>query len=578
MNLEENRWQPQPGELAARIRLRQVQGWLFKEITVESGQRLLLSADGESLPPFGPGRHAVSDIGDNISHWLGLRSAERVTGVIFDCTPFALTFDFDDFYTIDPYQVGIHFTLFCEIDAPARVRDTLMQAHDRLFTADVRQSINDVIKNAVQEWIESRSVAELTTTFGNRDDFAIHLADQSRPTLRELGLRFVRLHALNYRVIQRDHLHAIKAEYVIRQTTLAAELEGEANLFDLLSAQEQLTLRRETEQARQFEQRVGVRERMRQAVLSDEFGRIQAEHDKAAFLRDLDTENRLAEDERARLRQALAWQRADQQRQRNTEQADAEMARAHVLAQIEIENRYDRIDQELRRKQISEPAQLAHERRMARQRLEAEHDEMTLRLSFELAQAHQRNAFDRKQNALSRKEQIDTARIQNTIALEQAQTQAEIDALKLSLEHEEDLHGIEMLTQIKQVQRDDERQQRGVVLDAEERQLAIEMKRREHALALKFAWLERLKGLSPQEMILSANDADRAQLIHNLRQTQVMKGMSPEQIEARMRGNSAEVTEAIDELLRRLDDKVCRQCSWHNDDDANFCAHCGKSL
>lgn len=55
MNLEENRWQPQPGELAARIRLRQVQGWLFKEITVESGQRLLLSADGESLPLLGRG-------------------------------------------------------------------------------------------------------------------------------------------------------------------------------------------------------------------------------------------------------------------------------------------------------------------------------------------------------------------------------------------------------------------------------------------------------------------------------------------------------------------------------------------
>lgn len=585
MKLVENRWQQLDGELAARLAVKDVRGWLCKKLIVEAGQRVLLSADGHPYPIQGPGSYTLRDVGDKLAQMIGARAVQRMNAILFSDGAFSLTFTPDEFFTQDPYRVGLEIIVTLQISDPETVNTTLLRGQETVTEKDARNYLLPDVTNAAQEWIGSHTLDELIVTFETKDDFEVHLTDRLRRACRNVGLAFEQLRTLNYRLIHRDRLNEINESYLVKQTALAAELTGETKLFDLLTEKELLAIREETREVEMFERRVVVRDRMRRAVQSDRFAELSDERETEQFLRSIDAERLLADDEWERIQRAIQWRKDDALRQRDqlldrqlwrqeTGKDDRVRDRVYLLARLEIERQFALKSAELTQRKAYEPAQREHEIHLARLDLEAQHAEIAARQAFEITQTEQRNAFEVRQEQQRRnleRQQVELDAIQRRDAelkdavvrrkndLADAHADAEKAHLRIEIERAEAEMGMLNLERMKAIRRRDDEERQLRTLEAEERRLEMQLRRDQQIFERELIrlqteqrheldWMDKLRGMTPHELVVAARETDRARLIHDMQETTAMQGMTEEQILAKMSGNSPEAARALAEI------------------------------
>lgn len=592
--IHENRWYPRQGELAAEIEIKTIRGWLWKDLIVEEGQLLLLSADGRNLGEREAESILVGDFGDRIARAIGLRNAQRCRALLFSKHSFTLTFDYDNFFTRDPYQVGLSTQLVLKIENFGRFRDAFLRGRAIVTENDVSLALQDQIANFAQNWLNTRTIQQLAQTAQHRIEWETELDSFISQTLTRYGLTLLHLQTLNYRLIHQDRLNQTRQEYLIKRTAQDTKLQGERELFDLVTQEQLLQIQQETREVEQFERRAAVRDKMRRAVNSDTFAELTTQQEKEQFLRKLDQEKLLHNDEWQRFQRTLNWRNDDElhQRtialeertyQRRVTLEDRDRERIYLLNRLDIEKKFDLQLLQLQQRQQLEPQQLAHQQAMALLQLENEQTLVAAQQTFNLQQRQEREAAEQERLHKATELRLEQQRLEDIArrereredealklqtALGRAKTQAEIDEIERQQDQLDAEMGLMLLEKMKAVRRQDEmerdlhqwemeQRREEARLKREEAEFKREMTRRTFELEqfktakqFELDWADKLRGMAPAELILMAGDQQRAELIVQLQRTETMAGMTEQKILAMMAENSPQAAQALIEMAK----------------------------
>ncbi len=308
-------------------------------------------------------------------------------------------------------------------------------------------------------------------------------------------------------------------------------------------------------QARIFEERAQVREQMRQAVLSERMNEVRTEQQLAVFLREVDKDKLLRDDE---------WQRMQRDFAERKEEHD--LARAHLLAQLKMERDFElRMAQALRTHELT-TTQLAQQRTEEQYRQQTQMQVEEERATWDLRMQRQRNEARRAEQdaeaAAQRERQTQDRMTQLDLLLRDARTQAEIDAI----EREQDKLDLDLAMQamerLKAIKRKDEeervllalrveREQAEMALQAEQRRMETQLQAERQRHEQELARMERMGQLSSEALIAVAGP-EQAALLADLKRTETLKGMTDEQILAMAAEKSPEVAKAFQEKFRAM--------------------------
>lgn len=301
---------------------------------------------------------------------------------------------------------------------------------------------------------------------------------------------------------------------------------------------------RQLEQARVFEERAAVRERMRYAVLSEEMDKVLAEDEMAVYLRTIDKDRLIRDDEWETMRRDFAERKEDHN-----------LARAHLLAQLKMEQDFDlRMAQGLRSHELTMD-------QLGQQRIEQDFRQQT-QIVLEEEQAAWDIRLQEQRNKARRSEQAadDAARRERELLdrqqaldldLQRARTDAEIDRI----EREQDQLDIELglltLEKMKAIKRKDEEERALLALRLQREQVEMALRAEQQRHQQELERMQQLGQLST-EALISVSGSEQAALLADLKRTETLKGMTEEQILALAAEKSPEVAAAFQEKYRAM--------------------------
>ena len=561
-----NTWAREPDDFATRLEIDDLEGTLRRDLIVEPGTRAIILIDGRNLAgAVGPGRYTLKSFMDKLS-LPSLR--RRATALLVDTGEVDLDLTIGDVYTSDPLKLTLDCHVAVDIRDPMAFFTNLLKGGRSFSLSQLRSYLYDEIQDAAQECVGQRSAADLHTNLARKQEFSTHVAAHLDETLRQVGLGFSRVRTMNFRHARWDELTQKEEQYFLQISEEEAEQGQRKRLFDIFDRNEIQAIVEETRKLEHYEQRVQLRERMRRAVLSDQFNELTTEQEMETFLREMDRQKLIDDDEWARLQRSTLWKQQDEIWTRGIELDDRDRSRSHLLARLELENEYDLKQLELLQRADLEPAQLELELDLERQLVEGKQEIETRRQGFRLAQARQEAEFRREQEQLDgiarREEALAEEQQRLSLELSRAETAAQIAAV----EREQDRLDLELgmlaLEKIKAVQRKDEeerklldlrvqRERLQMELEAEERRLQMQLVELRETREFELARMDRLKDLPP-EAVVAVSDAERGRIIADMQRTEAMKGMSEQQILAIVAENRPEAAQALAEIARAAAD------------------------
>jgi len=536
------RWVKNPDDFAARVEVDDIPGYFRRDLIVEPGTQAVILVNGRNeAGVVGPGRYTLKALTDQV---VPLRQAKTLTAILVDVGETPLEFTVSDLLTRDPLSITLDCRVVARVHNAALFLVNFMKGRRTVTRSHLRQYLFDEIQNAAAEAVARYSVAELSGNLALKEELAMHIEAHLMETFKGMGLKFDRVSALNFRHEQWDEIRRVKTEYFLQISKEEAELEGRKRLLDALDEKELLEIAQETKKVARYEQRAQMWARMRRAVLSDRMDEVKSEEDFARFMRQVDRQRLLDQSELEELKHELRERREDRERQRAFLVAKAELEQQYALKMVELARRRDLSIQDLELEQ-----------EVARRRLEGEIAIEEKRWTWELRRQREEAEFRRAQEEAERK-----ARLQAMV--DQALTQAEIDDLELrALEKELDL-GLKALRGMKAVKREDLEETLRIRWEDERRRLDVELQRERQRLELdlqryreeKAHELKRLAAMATMsaEALIAVTGPDQARLLAELKRTEVLAGMTEDQILALAAKESPEVAKAFQERFRGL--------------------------
>jgi len=540
--MEGHRWSRDEEEFAVRVDVDDIPSYFRKEVIVEPGTQAIILVDGRNEKgTVGPGRYSLQTLQEHIPL---ISQARTVTAILVDVGATPLDFTVNRLFTRDPIEVTIDVQLGVRVGNPVLFLINFMKGSRVVTRPQVRQYLFGEIQNAAAEFITRYSVQELGTNLSLKDELAMHIEAHLMETFREMGLKFERVRAMNFRHEQWDEVQRTKAQYFLQVSKEEAELEGRKRLLDVFDQKALLEIAEETKKVAHYEQRAQLWARMRRAVLENRMDEIRNEEDFERFMRQITRQRLLEENELEELKRELLERKEDHERQR-----------AYLVAKAELEQKYDLKMRELALRRDLSVQELELEQDLARRRLEGELAIEEKRWAWELKRQREEAEFRRAQEEAERKAKLQAM-------MDKALTQAEIDDLELRmLEKELDL-SLKALRGMKAVKREDLEETLRIRWEDEKRRLEMELERERQKLEQELQryrqekeWeIRRLEVLSTMsvEALIAASGPEQGKLLSELRRTEILAGMSEEQILALAAEKSPEVARAFQERFRSL--------------------------
>jgi hypothetical protein len=653
--IQHHHWARNDGDFAVRIEANDLPGMLQRGLIVEPGTNALFIERGVNRGVVPPGAYGVEGAGQKLWNWASSGIPEQATVLLVSVTPAELQFSLGGRFTRDPLPIGLTVRLQVEVTEPARVLINLLGGRERYTLEDLRQYLYPEVVQAADDWLRKHSLQELAEQPGQREALELALEQSLQTTFSQSGLRFLQARTVELNLEPYDKVSGIRGKYALwtLETTTAFEgrrgqaaLSAEVNRFEedekdrqrredadrqdqrtresadrqdqqareALDRQEhkdqeeadrkaryadlkhQIDLQALTEETRSVElqeKRIELHERVRQAVMSDKMKDVRSEADFERFLEDIDQEKVLREKERADLQQT--WKEAKE---------DHDLARAQVLAKLDIEQEFEKREMfarlqyaenmqamnndielarkyadaalELRRKNVDEELRLEHQRRedeRERAKYEEEHRQ-------HLHEIERLNNLQKEEDARKARE-LDLEDGHRARQLEREDDRADagfaVDLLKqlneIDQKEQENRQALDRLdkSELLRIQREDELTRMKTVQELELAKMEAEERHtqaaREHELQLlktkdeqvlktqqseQDYQLERMRlaaNLGPDALI-SVSGVEQARILADLKKSEALKGMSDEQILAMAAQNSPEVARAFQEKFR----------------------------
>lgn len=302
-------WRSAEDEFAVRVERDDLKGRLFKDLEIQPGQQGVFLVDGRALEERkGPGRYQIDSFFERL---LSPGFGRHVTGLVVRGDPVSLEFQFPKLYTSDDFELSGRVVLAVQVANPPTFFANVMRSRQTLTLAELRSFLFEQVGAAVQDVVGKRSLHQFkqqSLDLGFRGNLGAAIDLHLQQTLQESGLALSQVMASDFVhprydalrreweeiALFRDEAEAARTRKVDAKGAALAERKG---LWEVeLEEADQETVEQQA-QARIFEERAQVREQMRQAVLSERMNQVRTEEQLAVFLREVDKDKLLRDDE-----------------------------------------------------------------------------------------------------------------------------------------------------------------------------------------------------------------------------------------------------------------------------------------
>lgn len=579
-------WRKSPDEFAVRVEPADLRGAMRKELEVHLGQQAVLLVDGrDEGGRKGPGRYTVDSLFDRL---LTLGAGVNVTALLIDGGLVSLDFALAKLFSRDHYELTGRCLFSIEVENPVAFFANVMKSSQVVKVADLRNLLFDEVRDAVQEVVGQRDVADLATvSLGMKDEIAVAMSQHLNEILTQTGLRFSGVRTAEFTHARFEELRRKREDRRLNEQEAA-----EARVTETQETADQ------RQQMRHFEERAQVWEDMRRALLSDKMAGVNSDEDYKDFLAKLNARQLIRQEQLDTLAEDFASHKDDRIK-----------GRAHAAYLAELERDYNRKQAELAWRTDFTLEQMAAALRTEQQKLADEgalnstrwdNDMAALvrgaeRADWDRAEAQKKGLFDRGQekDAQAHRQEMDKAQALHRLELRAIETDADLtDAQKrkraeveqqryeaerrgiqrqieaadfderrrqTQAEDEDDIklaaEGINLLGKLKETKLAAEEKARRIAREdeleraaaAHRQQVELTAQQQTHELAMLQARAE-----MSAEALISISGPDQARVIADLKRTETMKGMTDEQVYALMAAQSPQVAQALQERFKAL--------------------------
>ena len=541
--ISNNRWVREPDDFAMEFREKDIADFFSAWIAIEEGTTGLLLVHGRFDRRLDPGQHVLEGF---------MGGHGRKTLVLVNLGEVMLHITLPRLLTRDPVPFGVQtaVTLRFNPGREAIFLSNFMSGRDSLEASDLRRLVYPEVNEAAQDWASRHSIRELAEDLSLRDELSMALESHIRPVLDRYGLTFGRTEVREFKCEIWDKTLDQRVETSLQVTQEQAELEGRKRLFDLAVETDIQDLTEETQKTATYEKRIQLWARMHRAANQEQMDKIQSEADLADFIRQVDRDRLLKEDELERFQAAL----------RETGE-DRERLRAHFLRIVQMEEEYD-----FRRKELTLETSLSREQtegEMGLERLRVESQLETELVRTDLTLERQRRESDHRrteddlEGAVRWERELRQARTDadaQGIARETERLDAE---LALALEEQQAAH--QRLNQQETISMELDRKAKEQEQDLKVQEAELDLRLRE----LKERHQQELESMQAMDAVslhtlIAVAPGEKAPLLAELARTEALKSLSPEQILAIASEKSPELGGALAEMAARGDSEQAK--------------------
>ena len=519
--------------LARRIRPQEMQGLLNKTLAVEEGHVALLFVGGRNDATLGPGKHSIVNV---------LRSGGRdVSVAMFRTSDVSLDISVGRLLTSDPLPLTLDFRLALKLEKPILLWQNLVRGAESYGTEHLAASLYPLIEEGCESFVVSRSIRELDSHEGTRQELQVALSSHLEQPVSRWGIRLVSLQALSLRSDAWDRINQSRTEYFVAASDEDVALEGRKRLFDVHQESDIQAMAEETASVAGISKRIGLWDRLRRAIQANARGEIESRTELEDMVRQADKDRLLKEAEHEALIQTL-----------DEAKEDSEKANAFALRRVETEGEFELRKLDLGHRYGLEQERLALEISTARQEMEA-------RWGLELRQVDLEIAKERRLAQFQRELEAEDQASSKGARLDEAKSAAAIEDVARDQDAKDAELALNLYSQYKGAKREDEVVRERALLDAEEKRLAmsveaegqrVEMRLKESREQHDYE-LKRIEALSSAgiETLIAVSGPEQAQLLAQLARTRALSDSTPEQILAMQVQESPQVAEALKEIL-----------------------------
>jgi len=517
------RWKRGSDDFAKRIDLERTESALQRGVVVEEGTRALLVSNGVLKATLEPGKYDLKTFTDalkesvirgggnivaGVAGWFSAEAKDSVdktvevlvynpsTVLLIDSGDVELDLNIDEVYTNDPLMIDIACNTVLRLEDARLFFVNVMKSRETYSITDLRNSLIGEIQNAFNEAIGQKSVKELHSNLSLKQEFENVVKEHLNRTLgQSYGLRFFQLRTIRYRNNRYDKIKGVNEETFLLVSESDARLSQRKRLFDVYDNEQLQVIFEETRKVQHTAQRQKVWADLRALVNSDKMNEIKSADDLEEYVHEINKGKYLREDEVSELLSGF-------------EQSGKK--RAFLLEKIDMEHELarERHGIELRKTQmvgVEENELAAWEVKAKRERREFE-------------EALQRTRIKKETLGVEREVRIEDAKADSDVKdLEREGDQKDLDM------------GLSAVERIKKMKAQEKREE-----------MNIEAER-----------LERLSKVGI-EALISSSGKEQAEMLKELKKTEMLKGMTEEQILAMGAANSKDLAEAYKEKYKGL--------------------------
>ena len=491
-DIEHMRWQRGVDDFATRVDVDDLPGVLKKGIIVEQGTKALLFINGALAEVLQPGMYDLGGLASKLRNFEPYRTG---TAILVDAGDVEIQLNITGVYTKDPLNIDITCKAVAQIENPTFFFNNLMKGRVSYLVSELRSSLYDELQNAFNEAIGKKSVTDLNWDLSLKHQFEVSVENHLRTTFQRNGLSFIQLRTIDYKFKRYDEVKKVYEEAFVLVSQDEAELQKRKRLFDVYDQKQLQDIFEQTKEVQYREQRQRVWADMRALVNSDKMNEIKSADDLEAYLHEINKGKYLREDEVQELLNTFK---------------QSGMKREFLLEKIGMEHglERERHDIEVQRTRMVGGAE-------------------NVLAQWEVKAKQERRDFE---------ERLSRARIGKDIK---------------DVERESWLADEKAKATAKDFEREGDQKDVDIGLSALERMKKIKTQEKREEMNIETERLERLSKLGV-EALITASGPEQAKILADIKKTDMLKGMSDEQILAMGAKDSPELAKAFQEKFKGL--------------------------
>jgi len=550
----------QDGRLSIRFDASILPGLLKRGLVIEPGTNGLLVDRGAVKGILAPGEYLLSTLTGEIRNWLATGITQEASIWLVDITPLDLDFHAGGRFTRDPLPIGASLKLRLEVDRPGIFLVNVLKGSKAFTLDDLSALLYPEVTARLDEWLKKYSLQELLGDAGKMQELEMKVESALQALFSQSGLKLLQVRTVELNLEPYEEVRGVmarakmlvyqaqaedglaKTQSEIDQYRRQATLDAQKRLDEIKHNVDLQALVAKTNEVSVQEQQAVLFARMRKALLDDHMDEQQRAAEWARFLDNLDTQKLLQQKQRQDLLQAWDEQRIDHVR-----------GRAHLLARLDVEEKYALKTIELRLSGTLEKEQIATTLENERARLEAYITLEEQKQVFDLRRRQSEADFEQRKRdeELGFKTKMRDA--------ERNEDRADI-AMGLEALHTMQLNRLAIEKQRMGMRWDDERikldldiarQRQTIDLDLKKQQAAHQMAMEQATLANKHK-LDLIGAVQSQGDLglLLAADPDQAKAMQSLIEARIKAGRTPDQILAEAAERNPDVLREYREMIK----------------------------